>query len=74
MRKRFIVILSIQTVLILLLLTYAFIQKLEADKNFKEAYRQERIATEAMKKAEEARVRSEQLLDELIMLKEQLKK
>ena len=47
MKKRFIIILIIQTVLILSMMVFAFIQKLEADKNMIEAQRQEKIAKEA---------------------------
>jgi len=61
MKKRFIIILVIQTVLILLMFVYAFIQKLEADKNLIEAVRQEHLATEARKGADQLKLELEKL-------------
>ena len=62
MKKRFIIILVIQSVIILLMSIFAFIQKLEADKNLVESVMQKQLANKAMERAIE-------LEKELMMLK-----
>lgn len=76
MKKNIIII--IQTVLMVLLFVFAFIQKLEADKqaeiaklNLIEAQRQEQLLVAERRKAEETIVQLQQEIDNL---KAQLKK
>jgi hypothetical protein len=70
MKKKFIIILTIQTVLIGLFLIYAFIQKLEADKQLEYSMMERDRAVILQKEAEELRAKMD---EEINKLKEEIK-
>lgn len=66
MKKKFVItLLSAQSILIVLLLMYAFVQKAEADAQRSTALESQMQAREAMEKAIEHRVKAEKLIDSL---------
>ncbi len=70
MKTTFVIILIAQTLLILVLLTFALLQKAEADRQREHAEEQRNIAVEHARRAEEARSNAEKIQLELDSSKE----
>lgn len=69
MKRKFVIILVAQTILILVLFTFALVQKAEADKQTALAVEQRALAVEQAKRAEEERFNAEKIRIQLDSLK-----
>lgn len=53
MKRKYIIVLAVQSILILLMLTYAFVQKAQADRSRQDAFEEQQRAIEIEKKYQE---------------------